>query len=136
MTNHHKIIEFSYPCIQALYLATLVITITNTFAEIGTQVSLASQLIASCIVVLPLLLFAFAVFTRNVRGLIWLCFVLCLYFTLSIVDFMSTKGTWVNALEAVLITSLFINITVLLRGRAKLRKQEELDINKQSEHKE
>ncbi|OZG72456.1 hypothetical protein BTA51_15120 [Hahella sp. CCB-MM4] len=112
-----KLFRQSY---QISYLILLALVIASTWQSI--QHTDASWLLITAVRVLPLLAFAPAVFKVNIRGLIWLCFVLCLYFTDAVVHSMTVAPTALNIGMAIFSAGLFIFIMLFIKANAKARK--------------
>ena len=113
-------ISFSGFVIKTSFLATLVLTALVALQDI--QNSAAAWWLIMSIMVLPLLSFSHAVFTLKTRSLTWLCFVLCLYFTMATVDFMTNAYDLLYGLLALSTTLLFCSILVFIRQQSNIRK--------------
>ncbi|WP_020408279.1 DUF2069 domain-containing protein [Hahella ganghwensis] len=105
---------------QTSYGILLLLTAVSTWHSI--QQTEASSLMIAAVRMLPLLAFAPAIFKNNVRGLIWLSFVLCLYFTNAVVHTMTTAPTALNASQAIFSAGLFTFILLFIRANGKARK--------------
>jgi len=117
--------------VRVSYLLTLIITLLVAIQDI--QSSQASPWLVLSIMLLPLLLFASSVWTMNSRGLVWLCFVLCLYFTMATVNFLSNSGGTLNALLALSSVTLFSSMGLLIKLRSNHRKAK-IKAHTQAEH--
>ncbi|MEH6577846.1 MAG: DUF2069 domain-containing protein [Amphritea sp.] len=71
---------------------------------------------------LPLMLFFPVIMKQNLRGHIWLCFVLCVYFMHSVVTAMSNHNSLLGLIEALFVASLFIAAMMFARWKSKLGK--------------
>jgi len=113
LTGSRIMIRLSYACALLLTLMTAIKDIQETQA--------AWWLVLG-IMLVPLLAFSRSIFTLDVRGLIWLCFVLCLYFVMASVEAMTSAHKILPTLLAVVVTLLFCSVLVYTKARAKAAK--------------
>ncbi len=71
---------------------------------------------------LPLMLFFPVILKKDLRGHIWLCFVLCVYFIHAVLIAMSNHNSLLGLIEALLTASLFIAAMMFARWQSKLGK--------------
>lgn len=72
---------------------------------------------------LPLLVFVPALLRRKLRGHIWLCFVLLLYFAASVVRLFEPAADWLAWLELAAIVTAFCAAMLFVRWRARALRQ-------------
>lgn len=106
--------------IRLSFVATVILTIFVAWSDI--QKSQAAWWLIMSIMLLPLISFSHTVWLLHVRGLIWLCFVLCLYFIMATVTFITTTESTLHGLLALSTTLLFISILGYVRRQTKKRK--------------
>ncbi len=105
---------------KTCYAVLLVLVALSTWQSIeGTA---ASGWMIAIVRMVPLLVFLPAILGVNIRGLIWLCFILCLYFTDAVVDVMTQTTSVLNIGLATTSALLFILIMAFIRKNAKMRK--------------
>ena len=71
---------------------------------------------------LPLMLFFPVILKKYLRGHIWLCFVLCVYFMHAVVIAMSNHNSLLGLIESLLVAALFIAAMMFARWKSKLTK--------------
>ena len=102
------------------YAVLLILVALGTWQSI--QATEASGWMIAAVRIIPLAAFMPAIIKVNIRGLIWLSFVLCLYFTDAVVDVVTLPNSALNISLAVVPALLFTLIMIFIRKNAKLRK--------------
>jgi len=105
---------------KIFYAVLLVLVALGTWQSI--QATEASGWMIAAVRVFPLAAFMSAIIRVNIRGLIWLSFVLCLYFTDAVVDVVTLPNSALNIGLAVTPALLFTFIMIFIRKNAQLRK--------------
>ena len=119
--NSYSFLRFFRMLIRLSFLTTIILTFAVAWQDI--QASQAAWWLIMGVMLLPLLSFSHTVYSLHTRGLIWLCFVLCLYFTMSSVAYISTANSHFHGLLALSTTTLFIAVLGFVKIQAKNRKR-------------
>jgi uncharacterized membrane protein len=106
--------------IHLSFLATLILTTLVALQDI--QQSQAAWWLITGIMLLPLLSFSHVVYALRTRGLIWLCFVLCLYFVMATVDYLTTTNSTLHGFLALSTILLFSSILYYVKMQTRIRK--------------
>jgi uncharacterized membrane protein len=116
MSALEKRAGFAGSVMKASYLLCLLVLTLSTWVWVqeGRQPSLTIYLIR----ILPLAIFAGAVFKVSLRGLAWLCFVCLGYFISAVTESMSPLAIWINYLELALIVILFCSAMIYIRWQS------------------
>ncbi|MDG9671509.1 MULTISPECIES: DUF2069 domain-containing protein [unclassified Hahella] len=114
-------VKIARSTVTASYLILTLLVLFSTWQSISQNTETSWLLIVS-VKCLPLLAFFPAVYLGHVRGLIWLCFVLCLYFIRAVGDYAAGQNLMISGALAVMSVILFSTILCFIKWNAQARR--------------
>ncbi|CAA0102269.1 DUF2069 domain-containing protein [Zhongshania aliphaticivorans] len=118
MNSLEKRTAFAATMMKLSYIGFLMTLTLGTWVWVqeGRQPSMTIWIIR----VVPMLMFAHAVFKSQLRGIAWMCFASLLYFVMAVTEALSSLAIWFNYVELAMVVILFCSATVFIRWQAAL----------------